>query len=299
MWRIWLAALFWGLNWPMVKILLTGAGPWTIRAAGLGLGFLTLWGIVIASGQSMAIKRRYWAPLIVAGVLNVVCFNLFTVFAQMMLPASRAAILTYTMPLWSVVFARILLGEPIDSLRATALGLGALGILVLTRAFWPDIAGGSIPVGLVLVMAAAISWAAGTVYTKQARIEGAPMALTAWQILLGAVVASFGLALFETPRLELWRPEIALAFIYHFIFPQALAYGLWFSLITRVPASTAALGTLLVPIFGVGGAVILLGERPTIPDLTGFALILAAVLVDQGTRAWRGRAKVRSEARPS
>ena len=38
MWRIWIAALFWGLNWPAVKLALAGFSPWTLRAVGLGLG---------------------------------------------------------------------------------------------------------------------------------------------------------------------------------------------------------------------------------------------------------------------
>jgi drug/metabolite transporter (DMT)-like permease len=54
-----------------------------------------------------------------------------------------------------------------------------------------------------------------------------------------------------------------------------------------VSVSTTALGTLLVPIFGVLGAVVLLGERPSAVDLVGFALILAAVVLDQGWRAIR------------
>ncbi len=290
MWRIWAAALFWGLNWPIVKILLDGTGPWTMRALGLNLGFLVLAGSALASGQSMAVPRDYWGRLFVAGFLNVVCFNIFAVFAQMSMPASRAVILTYTMPLWSVVFARIMLGEKIDGLRATALALGAAGISILTKPFWPALMAGQLPIGLVYVMGAAITWAAGTVYMKRAQIPGAPMALTAWQILLGSMVSYIGLALFETPRLELYRPEIALSFAYHVIFPQAAAYALWFGLMARVPASTAALGTLLVPVFGVSGAVLILGERPPLLDLAGFAIILTAVVVDQGVRTWRAPA---------
>ena len=125
MWRIWVAALFWGLNWPIVKVLLDGTGPWTMRALGLNLGFLVLAVTALASGQSMAVPRAYWGRLAIAGFLNVACFNTFAVFAQLSMPASRAVILTYTMPLWSVVFARLMLGEKIDGLRAVALALGA------------------------------------------------------------------------------------------------------------------------------------------------------------------------------
>jgi drug/metabolite transporter (DMT)-like permease len=216
------------------------------------------------------------------------------VFAQITLPASRAVILTYTMPLWSVVFARFMLGERIDALRAAALALGACGIVLLSRPFWPQLAVLDVPPGLLYVMGAAITWAAGTVYSKARPVTGAPIAITAWQILIGACVATAGLVLFETPRLELHRPEIALTFAYHVIFPQAAAYALWFGLMARVPASTAALGTLLVPVFGVLGAVALIGERPPLLDIVGFAIILSAVLLDQGVRAWRDSGRTAS-----
>ncbi|MFM9940563.1 MAG: DMT family transporter [Hyphomicrobiaceae bacterium] len=291
MWRIWAAALFWGLNWPVVKILLTGTGPWTLRSVGLALGFLLLAATTLLMGQSLRIPRSHWPQLLIAGLLNVACFNLFSVFAQMTMPASRAVIITYTMPLWSVLFARIMLGERIDALRAAALCLGATGIALLAKPFWLQAMAGELPVGLIFVLTAAITWAAGTVYTKRARIPGAPLAITAWQILLGSLVATVGLVLFETPRLELWRPEIAATFAYHVIFPQAAAYALWFSLMTRIPASTLSLGTLLVPVFGVGGAMLMIGEEPTWLELAGFAVIMLAIVLDQGVRAWADRGK--------
>ncbi len=291
MWRIWAAALFWGLNWPVVKILLTGTGPWTMRSAGLTVGALLLIATTLGLGQSLRIPRSHWPQLLIAGILNVACFNIFAVFAQLTMPASRAVIITYTMPLWSVIFARIMLGEPIDGLRAAALGLGATGIALLAKPFWLQAMAGELPIGLIYVLAAAITWAAGTVYTKRAQIPGAPLAITSWQLLLGALVSTAGLLLFETPRLELWRPEIAATFAYHVIFPQAAAYALWFSLMTRIPASTLSLGTLLVPVFGVAGAMLMLGEQPTWLELAGFAVILAAILLDQGVRAWADRGK--------
>jgi drug/metabolite transporter (DMT)-like permease len=285
-WRIWLAALFWGLNWPIVKILLDGFSPWTLRAVGLSCGAAFLALVTALSGQSLRIKKRYWRDVIVAGLLGIAGFNIFAVFAQLSMPASRAAILTYTMPLWSVLFARIILAEPIDRLRGISLAIGAAGLTILSIPFWKQMQGGQIPIGLFYVMGAAISWSLGTVYLKFRRVEGEPLALTTWQILTGAVVTAAGMLLFEMPRIEL-SPAITAALAFHIIFPQGVSYVLWFSLITQVSASTAALGTLLVPIFGVLGAVLLLGEQPPLIDLFGFALILLSVLIDQGYRAIR------------
>ena len=289
MWRIWLAALFWGLNFSAVKTLLEDTAPWTLRSAGLVVGGLLLMATTRLAGKSLAVPRSHWRPLVLAAMLNVVGFNVFAVFAQLTMPASRAVIMIYTMPLWSVIFARIILGEAIDGLRWGALALGAGGIALLAQPFWWQALAGELPLGFAFVMGAAISWAAGTVYTKRAAIPGDPLAITAWQIGLGAVATTVGMLAFETPRLDVWRPEIAATFAYHVVFPQAAAYVLWFGLMTRVSASTLALGTLLVPVFGVMGAVVLLGERPTLGDMAGFVLILAAVVLDQGVRSWRER----------
>jgi drug/metabolite transporter (DMT)-like permease len=286
-WRIWLAALFWGLNFPTVKILIGGISPWTLRSIGLTLGGALLAIVTVASGQSLAIPKRHWRDVAIAGLLALAGFNMCAVFAQLLMPASRAAILIYTMPLWSVLFAWLILGEQIDRLRALSLVIGGLGLGLLSIPFWLQLQSGEPPYGLVFVLGAAISWAFGTVYLKRSRIEATPLAITTWQVLAGAAVTTVGMLLFETPHIGL-TPIITATLAYHVVFPQAVAYALWFSLMARVSASTAAIGTLLVPIFGVIGAVILLGERPTTLDLAGFGLILLAVLIDQGYRAMRG-----------
>lgn len=289
MWRIWIAALFWGLNWPVIKVLLTGASPWTLRAAGLTCGATLLAISTVASGHSLRVPRRHWGNLVIAALLNVAAFNVLSVFAQMSMTASRAAILAYTMPLWSVLFAWIALAEPIDKLRSLALVLGAAGIALLAVPFWDVVQAGGVPFGLIFVMASAVCWAAGTVFLKATQPEGAPMALTTWQFIIGAVTVTIGMALFERPHLELNRPDILAAFIYSNVFAQAVAYALWFGLMARVSASTAALGTLLVPIFAVVSSSLWLGERLSPLDLTGFALILLGVLIDQGLRVWIDR----------
>lgn len=288
MWRIWAAALFWGLNWPAIKILLTGASPWTLRAAGLSAGTLLLAGATLAMGQSLRVDRRYWASLVVAGLLNVAAFNVLAVFAQMTMTASRAAILTYTMPLWSVLFGSLVLGERIDIVRGFVLALGAAGIALLAAPFWPSIVSGRIPPGLAFVLASAITWAAGTVYLKWATPQGDPLALTTWQFVIGAAAATLGMLAFESPRLELGRPDLLAVFIYHVVFPQAAAYALWFDLMARIEASKAALGTLLVPIVAVVSSSLWLGEKLSLLDFSGFAAILGAILIDQGFRAWIG-----------
>ncbi|EJN09889.1 putative permease [Herbaspirillum sp. YR522] len=274
-----LLGLLWGLNWPAVKISLSGVSPWALRSTGLGVAACTVFALGLLRRRPMALPRgRERLHLVVAGLLNVALFNILLTFAQLGAATSRVAIITYSMPLWATLAARLVLGERLDTLRAGGLALGAAGLAVL---LWPLLAGG-LPAGILLALGAAISWALGTVYMKWARLSAEPLALAGWQLLIGAAVALTGLMAFEPGRhFPPWSEidvRLLLALGYHILFGMAAAHVLWFSIVARMPAGVAALGTLLVPVVGVSGAVLLLGERPALTDLAGFALIFCAAL---------------------
>lgn len=274
-----LLGLVWGLNWPAVKTALSQLSPWALRSIGLGAAAATVFALGLLRGQRMTIRAgRDRLHVVVAGVLNIAAFNILLTFAQLGAATSRVAIITYSMPLWATLFARLALGERIDRMRAAGLLLGACGLAVLLA---PLVAGG-LPPGILLALGAALSWAAGTIYSKWARIAADPLAVAAWQLLIGALVALTGLFSFEgMPHWPQWNAvhtEVLVAVAYHIVFAMALGYMLWFNIINSLPVGVATLGTLLVPVVGVAGAVLLLGERPGWTDLGGFALIFCAAL---------------------
>jgi drug/metabolite transporter (DMT)-like permease len=134
-----------------------------------------------------------------------------------------------------------------------------------------------------------VTWAAGTVYLKWARVDADPLAIAAWQLVAALVVTVAGLVAFEG-SLHLWpmHAPALLATIFSALIGSALAYLLWFEIVRRMPAMTATLGLLSVPVVGMVASVLMLGERPTLTDLIGSALILAAaacVLLAPATRA--------------
>ena len=269
-----LLGVCWGLNWIAVRFALDEVRPWSLRLLGMGLGTATLFAWAAWRGRSLRIDtaRARW-QLAVAGVLNIAAFGVFTAFAQLAGATSRVTMVTFTMPIWSVLFARLVLGERLDRARAVAVALAGAGLGVLLA---PLLQSG-LSAGLGWALLAALSWAAGTVYLKWARIDGDPIALAAWQIAAGAVAVAIGAAVFEgLPRGWPQHGSTWLAMAYHVLLGIALPYLLWFGIVGRTPAATAALGTLLVPVVAVLGAVAVLGERPTAADAAGFALIFAA-----------------------
>ena len=60
------------------------------------------------------------------------------------------------------------------------------------------------------------------------------------------------------------------------MFGVGLAHFLWWAIVNKLPTVTASIGSLLVPVVGVTASTILLGERPTLTDMFGFALVFAA-----------------------
>lgn len=272
-------ALFWGLNWPAVRTVLFELPPWTFRAVGLGAGALFLFTVAGLRGQRLTLRREEMAPVLVAGFFNVTAFNLLLAFAQLAAPTSRAVIVTFTMPIWTVIFAWALLGERLDRRRWIGLGFGVAGLVALG---WPLMSAGSFSVGLLLALLAGMGWALGTIVMKRFPVATPPMTLTAWQLAGGSLVAATGMAVFEPQVLATgiaWgalRPETWIALFHHVVFSQALAYLIWYRLLMRLPAGTVSLSTLMVPAIGVVSSVFFLGETPTLADFAGLALMTAA-----------------------
>lgn len=266
--------LIWGTTWPVMRISLAEIPPLSFRACTALIGACTMSMLVVLQRRSFRIPQRAaWKHVAIAGILNVVGFTLFSAFAQIHAATSRVAIIAYTMPIWTALLARPILGERLNVARSAGLALCVAGMTVL---IYP-LASAGIPVGILLAFGSAVTWASGTVYLKWARIAGDPFAVTAWQLITAFIVIATSLVLFEG-GLHIWPVSWQALFgvVFTGLLGAGLAYYLWFESVRRLPAMTASLGVLSVPAIGVASSALILGERPTLPDLAGFALIFAA-----------------------
>lgn len=267
-----LLALLWGFNWPAIKIVLQEFPPFVLRSIGLGSASLLLLSVALLLRRRLAIERASLLPLLVAGTLNIACFNIFTAFAQLSTTTSRAAILTYTMPIWSVVLAALILREPIGREKVIAVIIGALGIGLLAI---PIFESGK-TVGVIFPLLSALAWALGTIVLKKWPLKGDPIATTAYQLMIGAAIAITCLVISGQTAPPSISAEVAVAFLFHIVCATAGAYLLWFTILARNAASTSALLSFAVPVVGVLSAMLLVGDRPSLADIAGFAAILTA-----------------------
>ncbi len=273
-----LLALAWGLNWPAVKIMLSTIPPFTARGLGLGLGALLLLGLAALQRKPLWPTRAAWPGIGFGGFFTVAIFNFCTAFAQLNTSTSRAAVLTFTMPLMAAALAWIFLGERPGRRGVVALALGAAGIGVLAAPVLQGI--GSAPpgalVGLLFPLLAAAAWAIGTVIAKRWPPQGDRIVFTAWQLLLGGVAGGIAALIAGESWPSVWPPRVVAALTYHVLIATAVAYVLWYILLERLSVTVSSLTTLAVPVVGVLGAMALVGDRPSAADGLGFVLVLGA-----------------------
>jgi len=276
--------LAWGFNWVAGRIILTALPPWTMRMIGIGLGTLTLFAAAAIWRVRLTVPRAEAAKILIAGFFNVAVFNVCSAYAQVYGTTSRAIVIAYSTPIWAALLARIVLKEKLSAVKLVALALCAAGLTIL---IWP-LARTGIPLGALFALGCAWSWATGTIYLKWADIRAPTLAAAAWQLLFGWLMLAAGMLYFEGLP-QLWPlPAPIIGWIaYNGLIGMGIAYFLWFVVVDRLPASTATLGALLTPVVGVIGSAVVVGERPDMFDIIGFALIFAAaasVLLQPNTK---------------
>jgi drug/metabolite transporter (DMT)-like permease len=269
--------LAWGFNWTAMKVALAEVPPWTFRSMCLGLGAAVLFAALRAGGQAIVRPAGQWRRLALLALLNITSWNMLVAFGVGMIPSGRAAILAYTMPLWAVPLSVWLLGERITGAKLVGLALGVVGLALLLGESFSGL--GRAPLGSLLVLGAALSWALGTVLQKRFPVKLPVGVYTAWIMLLGGVPIFAGSLIFENWSSLANVSTIAwLGTAYNVVIAFAFAHWAWIKIATSVPVSVFSISMLLIPVVGVVSGMLFLGERPTWAEYTALVLVLGALL---------------------
>ena len=268
-------AIGWGLNWPAIKILVETWPPLLARGL-VGVAASLLLALAArAMGERLAVPRRAIPRLLLASFTNVFAWMGFATLALTRLSAGEGALLVYTMPIWTTLFAWPLLGTRPTPRGLAALALGFAGVFVLLGRDTFGLNHGQW-IGVAYALGSAICFALGTVLNRTP-LGLAPVSAAAWQVGLGCLpMLLLGLA-FEPPlRSAPTLSEWALL-AYMTLIPMGVCYLTWFATLRQLPPATAATGMLLVPLIGVVSAAILLGEPFGPRQLGAMGLTFAGV----------------------
>jgi probable blue pigment (indigoidine) exporter len=270
------ASVGWGLNFPIMKHLLTEWPPLSSRGLCGIAGAAALALIAVARQQQLSVPRRMWLRLLLVSTLQIGGWTAFMGLALLWLSASEAAVLGISIPVWVAFLAWPVLGERLSLLRALSLLVALAGIVVLIGGNGLEANAEKLP-GILCALAGAVCVALGTVLTKHFPMAMPPLSLAAWQVGLGCLpIAIIGLAV-EHPQLAALSTTGWASMIYMTVIQFCLCYVCWFAALERLPAATASIGTLLVPVVGVLAAAAMLHEPLGLREIGALVVTLGGV----------------------
>lgn len=267
--------LVWGTNWALFPLAVREVSVWTFRAVSLtGAGGLLL-AFARARGIALAIPRRYWPAVTAAALVYLVVWNLASTYAAILIPSGQAAILGFTMPLWTVLVAWLAFGERPTARMWIAVALAASGVALL--AIPARTAYATAPAGFLLGLLAGLGWAVGTLILKRASVPVPALVLTGWQLLIAAVPLAAGAVWLGHGQGHAVSMQTWLVIAYITIVPMAVGNAAWFSIVRLLPASVAGLSSVMVPVVAMITGAIAYGE-PLGPYQLGAMACSAAAL---------------------
>ncbi len=272
-----LTSFLWGTNWPVMKFLFSELPPFSARTTSCLFCIAVMLGVAVARREKLMPPKGQWRRLLTSAGLNFGAWMTFTALGLAWLRASETAIVAYTLPVWTVMLARPILGERLTAARGVGLVLGLAGVSVLVLTESPAVAWTKLP-GVVFTLMGALLFALGAVLSKRAPLNMPPFAAVGWQTAIGILPLLVGM-LVEQPDFRAVDALGGLAFVSSGALANGLGYITWFAALRRLPASLVGIGSLLVPIVGVLASAVMLGEPLGWREGSALALTLSGVAI--------------------
>jgi drug/metabolite transporter (DMT)-like permease len=273
-------AAAWGGSFVAIEVGLTDFPPVLLAAFRFYLGALVLCAYVLVRDSDPWPRTRGDAVgIAVAGVFLVAGNAVFLFLGQQYTTGGVAAVVYSLSPVLTAGFAALLLDDVgLTPLDAVGVAVGIAGVALVARPDTTALAAGS-ALGELLVFAAVVSVALGSVLVQRADGTCSPLALTAWSMLVGAVVThlvSIGLG---EPFDVTGGPDALVALVFLGVAASALGYGIYFTLLSRLGSLQINLVSYVVPVVAAITGWLVIGERLPPAALAGFVVVFAGFLL--------------------
>ncbi|MGB4584572.1 MAG: DMT family transporter [Rhodoferax sp.] len=285
-WGLVALTLMWGINWPMMKYSLRELSPLYFRALTMSFGALWLFSYYRFKGVRMWPQPAEWRSVIALGLPNMLGWHTLSILGVKELASGRAAILGFTMPIWTVLLGVLLFKEKLTRRIGFAMVAVALSIGLLTFNELSALSGK--PLGIVWMELAALCWAAGTLMMRRMHLTIPMETLTVWMLVLASVCLWVFAAVLEPwPSWQFSTPMWG-SLAYGALINYGFAQVIWFGLARHLPPATSAMSVMAVPMVGTLSAALIVNEMPGWQDLVAVLcvmLAIAAVLLPPRTPA--------------
>ncbi|HEY1357804.1 MAG TPA: EamA family transporter [Thermoleophilaceae bacterium] len=271
--------IVWGSTYLAIRVMVETMPP--LLAAGVRFAIAGAVFIAVLAAKDgvrrVRIGRRELGGAALMGLLLPFGGNGLVTVGEQVVPSGMAALIIGSVPLWVILLRSAHRDRPPSATFAGVLvGFTGLAILVL-----PGHRPGGAPLwGVLVCVAAAVSWATGSFYARRLPLPDDAFASTAWQMLLGgAMMVAVGLVAGEGGDVHPGRFSLdsVLALIYLITIGGLLAYTAYNWLLKNAPISTVATYAYVNPVIAIVLGWAILSEEVTSTVIVGATAIVLSV----------------------
>jgi len=269
----------WAGNWPLMKLALADAPPFVFVLLRLGGTLALMTPALLAMREPLLPEAGERLGQSVVGLLQVAGFLIFGILGLSVLPAGRAIVLAYTMPLWAIPIEIWLAPQILRHGHLTGAAVGFAGLMLFMNPGLVDWSDLRVLLGNAMLLLAAICWALGSVLYRQRTWRTGFWAQTFWQLLVSlplVAVIALPAGLGEEVR---WSFGLAAILAYNWIVTTALGYFLWNKVLAVMPAAVAGQVMALTPVGGFLLSAAVFGGEVSAGVVASIVLIVAGIIL--------------------
>jgi len=266
-------AVLWGLSFPAISVGLENLPPLLFAAFRYDVAAVLLVGYAVVTTDTWWPSGRDNVAAIAAGGLFLVAGNGLLFIGQQTVPSGVAAIMQALVPIITALCALALLGERLSAVGILGVAVGFVGIGLIVQPDPANLLGGD-TVGRLIVLGQVTSVSIGGVLIQRLQPSMERVAMTGWAMLLGSVVLHLlSLARGEGLTIAGGDPLTLAMITYLGVFSTAIAFIIYFTILSERGAFETSLVTYLVPIIATIAGVVLLGESIGLLTVSGFVVV--------------------------
>jgi len=276
-----LLSVLWGGAYFFAGVAVKELPPLTLALARVFLAALTLLPLFYYLGYSLPTSLTQWYPFFGMGILNNVIPFTFIFAGQLHITVGLSSIINAMTPLFTVLVMASFKEEQLTAYRLIGVVLGVVGVAVL-RGFGGPVDAGQ-TVGIALCLAAALSYGFAGLWGRK-HLSSIPAVKTATcQLMCSTLIMALLVAIVDKPW-SLTAPSYTtiMAVVALAVFGTALAYIVFFRILTKAGASNVMLVTLLIPVTALILGKVFLDEPIQITDILGAVIIGSGLMFIDG-----------------
>ena len=281
--EIGLFCLLWSFAFVAGKIGVTYCPPLLLLAARFSLAGVLILALSVLRRDAWVMSWRDAIVFAIIGIANNALYLGLGYTGLKTVSAGLGGLIVSANPVFTAVFAALVLGEALTWRKVVGLSLGIIGVAMIV---WHRLSVGSDHIeGIFYTLAALASIVTGTILFKQLAPKGSLWLGNGFQNLAaGIVLWPFALSLSNTDTI-VWNAQLAGAFAFLVFGGSILAYVLWFHMLKVCGATAASAYHFVMPPLAMVFAFLVLGEHVALQDLFGIIPVALGVYLVTRTPA--------------